>query len=372
MMATDAKGSLRVLLAIPFPPPDGGITNWSRIILSALKKDERVECQTIDISLKAEAADRGLIANAMGLWRILSLAKDTFKSSSNSNQSVLHICSSGGKGFLRDLLLTKAAHRHSIPVILHFHFGRIPSLLEGSSLESYLLASVLKESDGLVAMDQATYGALVSYCAEKRSFLIPNPIDISALECPEGIRYNQVVFVGHVNEQKGIFDLLKAWDSTCARNAGARLKIIGPVQPEFEERISRWILRDDVMFTGSLSHDEVLAEIAASKCLVLPSYTEGFPNVILEAFAMKTPVVASDVGALPEMLSDGAGIVVSPGDIDGIRVAIDRVLSEDSFAKQIGARGRDKAVKEYSDDNVEEALYKCWTEVRRNYQIEDV
>lgn len=368
MMATDAKGSLRVLLATPFPPPNGGITNWSRIILSALKMDERVECQTIDISLKAEAGDRGPIANAMGLWRILSLAKDAFKSSSNSKQSVLHICSSGGKGFLRDLLLTKAAHRHFIPVILHFHFGRIPSLLEGSSLESYFLASVLKEADGLVAMDRATYGALVSYGAEKRSFLIPNPIDISDPDCTERVRCNQVVFVGHVNEQKGILDLLKAWDLSGARNAGTVLKIIGPVQPDFAGRISDWNLRDDVIFTGSLSHDETLAEIAVSKCLVLPSYTEGFPNVVLEAFATKTPVVASDVGALPEMLSGGAGLMVSPGDVDGIKDAIDKILSEECFAMRIGACGRAKALKEYSDTEVEKALYDCWTEVLRTYQ----
>lgn len=368
MMAADAKGRLRVFLATPFPPPNGGITNWSRIVLSALQQDERVECQTIDISLKAEAADRGLIANAMGLWRILSSAIDSFKSYSNLNRSVLHICSSGGKGFLRDLLLAKAAHRHSVPVILHFHFGRIPSLLEGSSLESYLLTSVLKEADGLVAMDRATYEALVSYGAEKQSFLVPNPIDISDLGCPEGMRCNQVVFVGHVNEQKGVFDLLKAWDSTSARNEGARLKIIGPVEPNFADRISQWSLRDDVIFTGSLSHDEVLIEISASKCLVLPSYTEGFPNVILEAFAMKTPVVASDVGALPEMLSGGAGLVVSPGDVDGIKEAIDKVLSDDGFAERIGACGRAKALKEYSDTEVEEALYKCWNEVRRSYR----
>ncbi len=219
-----------------------------------------------------------------------------------------------------------------------------------------------------MAMDRATYDALLFHGAEKRSFLIPNPIDISDFECPEQVRCNQVVFVGHVNEQKGIFDLLKAWDSTGARNAGARLKIIGPVQPDFTSRISNWRSRDDVLFTGSLSHNEVLAEIAASKCLVLPSYTEGFPNVILEAFAMKTPVVASDVGALPEMLSGGAGLVVSPGDVDGIKEAIDRVLSDDGFAERIGACGRAKALKEYSDTEVEETLYKCWNEVRRSYR----
>ena len=171
MMAADAKGRLRVFLATPFPPPNGGITNWSRIVLSALQQDERVECQTIDISLKAEAADRGLIANAMGLKRILSLAKDTFKSYSNSNRSVLHISTSGGKGFLRDLLLTKAAHRRSIPVVLHFHFGRIPALLEGFSLESHLLSSLLKEADGLVAMDRATYMHCCSMVLKSDLFL---------------------------------------------------------------------------------------------------------------------------------------------------------------------------------------------------------
>ncbi len=367
MPNADGNDRLHVFLATPFPPPYGGIANWSQIVLSALSRDERVECKTIDISLKAEAGERGFVENARGLWRILTNAHHVMDDDTENKRSVLHICTSGGKGFLRDLLLIKMAHRCSVPAVVHFHFGRVPVLLKGSSLESRLLSAVLKGADGLIAMDRGTYSALETCGAVERSWLIPNPIDLSSTNRPNTVRKDQVVFVGHVNEQKGVLDLLHAWESAGARVAGAKLKIIGPIRTDFVEQVEPWSGMSDVMFTGPLSHQEALTEIASSKCLVLPSYTEGFPNVILEAFAMGTPVVASDVGALPEMLSDDSGITIKPGDIDGIRRAVDDLFFDYERADRIAASGKDKVVEEYSDRKVEEALFGCWSDIAQQY-----
>lgn len=328
----------------------------------------RVECEIIDISLKAEAEKRGFIANTKGLWRILANTKSVMEGNAEAERSVLHICTSGGKGFLRDLLLIKIAHRHSVPTVVHFHFGRIPALLRNSSLESRLLSAVLMRADGMIAMDRGTYAALNAYGYTERAWLIPNPIDISSSNRSDILKSEQVVFVGHVNKQKGVLDLLHAWESSSARTAGAKLKIIGPIQAGFAELIDPWRGMSDVVFTGQLSHEEVMAEIASSKCLVLPSYTEGFPNVVLEAFATGTPVVASDVGALPEMLSDNAGIIIKPGDVNGIGKAIDDLFFDSDRANCIAASGRAKVVEKYSDRTVEEALFDCWDDIVQKYR----
>lgn len=360
---------LHVFLATPFPPPNGGITNWSQIVLSALRRDERVECKTIDISLKEEAGKRELVANAKSMTRILANANSVMDGNVDNGRSVLHICTSGGKGFIRDLLLIKAAHQRSVPAVIHFHFGRVPALLKGSSPESWLLSAVLKRVDGMIAMDRRTHAALNAYGYAENSWLIPNPIDIASLNFSNASKKNQVVFVGHVNKQKGVFDLLNAWKSANAKVAGVKLKIIGPIQADLAEQAELCNVMDDVIFTGPLSHERAMAEIAASKCLVLPSYTEGFPNVVLEAFALGTPVVASDVGALPEMLSGDAGIIIKPGDVDGIRTAIDDLIFDRRRANSVATSGKVKVVEEYSDRKVEDALYGCWSDIAQKFCI---
>lgn len=367
MLSVDGNYRLHVFLATPFPPPHGGIANWSRIVLSALRKDKRVNCTCIDISLKAEAGERKFVANVKGLCRILANAKNVMDGRAETKRGVLHICTSGGKGFLRDLLLIKMAHQRSIPAVIHFHFGRVPELLTGLSLEGRLLSAVLKQADGVIAMDRGTYTALNARGLAERAWLIPNPIDLSSLMRVNITRKDQVVFVGHVNEQKGVLDLLYAWESAKARAAGGKLKIVGPIQAGFSEKVESWSGVDDVTFTGPLSHEDVMVEIASSKCLVLPSYTEGFPNVVLEAFAMGTPVVASDAGALPEMLSGDAGITITPGDVNGIRDAIDDLYFDIGKADRLATSGKAKVVKEYSDRKVEKALFDCWNGIVQSY-----
>lgn len=357
----DYNDRLCVFLATPFPPPHGGITNWSRIVYSALREDMRIDCKIVDISLKAEAADRGFSSNLRGLLRILASAKKVMSDCPKDGKCVLHICTSGGKGFLRDLLLIKLAHRCSIPAVVHFHFGRIPDLLTGVSFEKKLLLSVIKHADGVISMDRRTYIALKACSQVGRLWLIPNPIDLRNSDCLKCKKKKQIVFVGHVNKMKGVLDLLHAWKSSASRGSGAKLKIIGPIQADLAQEVKSWMGMDCVEFTGPMSHDDVLVEIASSKCLVLPSYTEGFPNVVLEAFAMGTPVVASDVGALPEMLSDDTGIIVKPGDVNGIKSAIDDLYFDCDRVERIVASGKSKVSNEYSIRKVEEGLFDCWS-----------
>jgi glycosyltransferase involved in cell wall biosynthesis len=84
---------------------------------------------------------------------------------------------------------------------------------------------------------------------------------------------------------------------------------------------------------------------------VLPSYTEGMPNVILEAFAAGTPVVATAVGGTPELVEDGrSGFLVPPGDPESLGEKITEALASEDLLRDMGMQGRERVLQNHSFD----------------------
>ena len=368
MVVKERSSSLRLYLATPFPPPSGGIANWTSVITNEISKHDKIEISTIDISLKREARDRDLLDNFKGLIRIVKDASRcmSHKADHREDNALLHICTSGGKGFIRDLLLICIAHRFDIPAVVHFHFGRIPELLSTRCIESWLLRRVLNCADGLICMDMNTELSLSINGYKRKTVLIPNPIDGGKFEANYQNKDDCVIFVGHVNKDKGVTDLVNSWSRLQDKLAGTKLKIVGPVQDDYTNVLCGLCPSGNLELCGQLSHDEAMEEIARSKCLLLPSYTEGFPNVVLEAFALGTPVIASNVGALPEILSGGAGLIIEPGDLDGICDAILELLGSDSLRLKMAHVARHKLDHFFTSSRVLAQLLVFWNSTTMN------
>ena len=101
--------------------------------------------------------------------------------------------------------------------------------------------------------------------------------------------------------------------------------------------------------------------------LVLPSHMEAFPIVLLEAMAMGCPIVATTVGAIPDMLNangqEKAGICVAPGDVEALRDAICQILKNPEIGVQLGICGRRKVVADYSMDRIFKQYWRVWNQV---------
>jgi glycosyltransferase involved in cell wall biosynthesis len=118
------------------------------------------------------------------------------------------------------------------------------------------------------------------------------------------------LYVGRLASEKGVRTMMRAWSAT-----GAPLGIIGdgPLAAE----VAAWgRSRTEVTFHGALAHDQVIDHLKRAEYLLLPSeWYEGFPHVILEAFACGVPVVASRIGTLQDVVADGrTGVLFRPGD----------------------------------------------------------
>jgi glycosyltransferase involved in cell wall biosynthesis len=120
-----------------------------------------------------------------------------------------------------------------------------------------------------------------------------------------------IVFVGNLIKEKGILELLSTFESLDGKYENYKLRIIGQ-GPLLRSLLDKYAhINERVKFLGSLPLDKVANEIREAALLVLPSYREGVPNVLLEALSCGTPIVATNVGGIPEVIEPNCGIVIS-------------------------------------------------------------
>lgn len=158
---------------------------------------------------------------------------------------------------------------------------------------------------------------------------------------PEGAQ--TLVCVGRLCPQKAQTLLAEAAARLRDSHPDLRLLLIGDgdTRPEIEAIIAREGLEDRVILHGWATGDEVRAAVAAARALVLPSFAEGLPMVIMEALALGRPVISTRIAGIPELLDDSCGWVVEAGDLDGLTAAMAACLEADTETlTAMGAAGR--------------------------------
>ena len=160
--------------------------------------------------------------------------------------------------------------------------------------------------------------------------------------------------VGRLDESKDYPNLLSAFSTLAGRHTNARLMIAGtgPLRSDLDSMIQRLGLSDRVRLLGLRL--DMPALYAASDALGLSSAWEGMPNVVLEAMASATPVVATAVGAVPEIVSDGeSGLIVPPRDHEALADAMARMMElPDETRQALGRAGYDFLLSEFSRESV--------------------
>jgi glycosyltransferase involved in cell wall biosynthesis len=162
----------------------------------------------------------------------------------------------------------------------------------------------------------------VVHCGLDRQFL-----DAPATPLPEA---PGLVCVGRLCEQKGQMLLLRAIAQLREEFPSLRLALAGdgPMRGELEAEIERLRLADAVRITGSIDAQRVQEEIQAARALVLPSFAEGLPVVLMEAMALGRPVVSTYVAGIPELVEHGRnGWLVPAGSVDRLVEALREVLA---------------------------------------------
>ena len=244
--------------------------------------------------------------------------------------------------------LGEAGHQRPY-VIGTVHSSRIRSAEDRDELRR-----LTPRMDHLVAVSRA----IVHKIAEERPSRTPvslvyNGVDLNRYDRTEacctlpeeyGLEAGaQIVgVVGRLEQEKGHPTLIDAWPLVLRNVPNAHLLIVGEGsrREALEQQVAELGIGRHVIFTGR--RDDVPEVTAALDVAVLPSYREAQGLTILEAMALSRPVVASNVGGIPEMVEDGrTGLLVPPHDHEALAAAITRLLTDHSLADMLARAGHD-------------------------------
>jgi glycosyltransferase involved in cell wall biosynthesis len=209
----------------------------------------------------------------------------------------------------------------------------------------------------------------VSQKREPRIYTIYNGVDLAELVSGQGERESggmtRILCVASLIEPKGLVYLLEACELLRKRGCHVRCEIIGgPEEPLYTNYLialkkmhRRLKLEDCVVFSGAQPFAKVLEAYRTADVFVLPcveaqdGHRDITPNALIEAMAMKLPVVSTTITAIPEIVQDGvSGLLVPPRDSVALADAIARLIGDPHLRKELGERAR-RRVEERFDIN---------------------
>lgn len=263
--------------------------------------------------------------------------------------ALLHVHGASHGSFWRKLAFMRLAGLFSVPVIFHLHGGEFRQFVDQrlGSESRKLVIETLAACRLIYCLNEEIADWLRSLVPGAVVQVMPNPIDLHVSAESNAERDPTVLFLGRLEREKGVFDLVEAVATIAHLVPGIRLTLCGAgsAKGELEQLAVEKGIGALVAFPGWVDGEAKAALLRQAGVFVLPSYAEGMPMAVLEAMAASTPVVATRVGAVADMLEDGAsGFVVDPGNVailgNAILVALTDVKSTHVMTERAGARIR--------------------------------
>lgn len=171
----------------------------------------------------------------------------------------------------------------------------------------------------------------VVHCSVGKGWFSDVPVDTDS---------KSMVYTGRLNAQKGLHFLIEAFEPVAKADPERKLVLVGDgeMREELEEDIARRGLQGQVVITGWQTEAQVKEHLLHARALVMGSFAEGLPVVLMEAMAMRRPVIATRITGIPELVRDGIdGWLVTPGDANALSSAMTAAF--EAPVKQLDAMG---------------------------------
>jgi len=335
----------RVLMLAPHPEVAGPIPKLAEPLARALESFGW-EIQTAPWGRRRE--NEGAVAKVFGRARDLLRIRSQIAS---GGHVVLFVhTATDWRSLLRDIPMLLVAQRN-VRTVLLFH-GSGPSWLADRGHLAFKLATYarLALSDAVLLLSSHDVDQWQRFYPRGHFHLVANAF-VGVNRAQHERRVEQVagaaptlLFVGRLMAEKGVCDLLDAFVKVRSQ-VDCRLIIVGdgPLANELCRRAVHLGVSDSVVFTGYLAEPELNEVYMRADVFVLPTYSEGFPTVLLEAMSFGLPIVTTSVGGAPDYLTEGENVLyVPPRQPKALAEALDRLLHDETLREELGENNRRK------------------------------
>lgn len=343
----NSLAGLRIALVGPVPPPAGGMAMQTRQ-LQELLLQERVSVELVPTNAAYRPAWAGRVRGLRALCRLLPYLLALWRACGRAD--IVHVmANSGWSWHLCAAPAIRLAGLRGVPVVVNYRGGQAEEFLHRASRR------VLDSMRGVARMVVPS-GFLQQVFAQRgiEAEIVPNIVDLTRFrpaDAPNVSQESAELFVARNLEP--IYDnatAIRALALLRERHPGARLTLAGsgPQEAELRRLAQSLGLAAQVEFTGRLERDVMAERLRQARVAVNPSLVDNMPNSVLEALASGVPVVSTDVGGVPYIVTDGlTASLVPPSDPQAMANAIGALLDDPAVARRRAELGL-QAVQAYT------------------------
>ena len=217
---------------------------------------------------------------------------------------------------------------------------------------------LLRQAAGVVAQTASERASLLERgCAPERVWLVSPGVDPDKMQRADGERFRRkyriegplAITLGALGYDKGTVHLLGAARQLWEEKRPLTVALIGPMEKALQRTVMQLPAKAHCLCLGQVSEDEKWDALDAADIVVMPSRTESFGIVFLEAWLQGKPVIGARAGAVCDVIEDGVdGLLVTFGDVASLANALRAMLDAPVWAAEMGLRGREKVLQEYT------------------------
>jgi glycosyltransferase involved in cell wall biosynthesis len=257
---------------------------------------------------------------------------------------LVHVQMSSRASFWRKSVVCRMARLAGRPYLLHIHCGEFLQFYasESGPFAQRYIRNVLGKAVLVIALSEQWRERLLSICPTANVEVVSNAVSLPDLAQRRLDGPPQVLYLGDIRAAKGTHDLLRALARIAGRFPALQLVYGGTgSSDEVRALASELGVADRVVLPGWLDPERKREAFAAATLFALPSYAEGMPMALMEAMAWGLPTISTPVGGIPQLITtDANGLLVQPGDIEGLAHAIERLLSDPALRARLGEAAR--------------------------------
>jgi len=356
---------VKILYLIQLPPPVHGVSTINEFVFHNALINENIEKHLLEIKFSNDITElrRPTLAKIIQYFKlILQLSKNLKEINPDYVYfSIMPV----GKGFWRDLVFVRQIRNRGIRLIYHLHNRGIEQG-SGNSILRKLYRYVFHDSIVIHLSEKLLRQEILRLKLKTiQTVVIPNGVPRVNFKSHENQDTStRLLYISNLFPAKGIFELLHIMNDLQKEHAGFRLRIAGTFwrskyMVKMKGMIDRYGLNEVISLEGPVYGDEKWKLYQDADVFIFPSQfkEECFPLVVLEAMQFGLPVIASRIGAIPEIIEHGVhGLLFHPADRAGFVRAIKEIIGQKDQMQKMGLAAREKYLEHYTETHLEKNL----------------